>query len=133
MFTLESSLDGAGTIISDRILMTNSEAVTNGEALVATAGRLTKCGATAVPQFISSQTKAAGTDSQISYIPVRRDQTFLADISGSAATLAGVIGSKTVSISSDGLKVDAAALTGGCCEIVSVDISKNKARIRFNM
>jgi hypothetical protein len=133
MFILESSLDGAGTIITNQILVKNTEAVANGEALVAASGRLTKCTATGVPQFVAAQTVAAGTDKQIDYIVVRREQTYLADISGSAATLAGAVGTKTACITADGLAVDAAALTGGNVEVVSVDTVKNKARVRFNL
>lgn len=133
MFILESSLDGAGTIITDSYQATNAEAIANGEALVATSGRLTKCAATAVPQFIAAQTIAGSTNKNIDVIVVRRDQTFLADISGSAATLAAAVGTKTVQIDATGLMVNAALLTGGNVEIVSVDTVKNKARVRFNL
>jgi hypothetical protein len=134
MFLLESSLTGAATIITDKILVTNAETIAYGEALVATGGRLTKCGATVAPQFISAQAIAGGTDKTIDYIPVRRDQTFVADITGgTAAALAAVVGSKTVQLDATGLNVNVASLTGGNVEIVSVDTVKNKARVRFNL
>jgi hypothetical protein len=133
MFLLESSLTGACTVIDNKILVTDSEAISKGEALVATAGRLTKCGAAGVPQFIALQSCAAGTDSKIDYMVVRKDQTFLADVAGTASLAAAAVGAKVASIDSTGLKLDAAALTGGNLEIVSVDTDKAKARVRFNL
>lgn len=133
MFILESSQTGAGTIITDQILVTDAEAVSVGEALVATSGRLTKCGATGIPQFIAAQSTVAGTDKRIDYIVVRKDQTYLADITGTVSLVAAAVGTKTACLDATGLKVDAAALTGGNVEIVSVDVPKAKARVRFNL
>lgn len=133
MFILESSLTGAGTVITNRILVKDGEAVANGEALVAAAGRLTKCGAAGIPQFVAAQTVTAGTNNQIDYIVVRKDQTFLADVTGDINLIAAAVGAKTACIDATGLNLDAGALTGGNVEIVSADVTRNKARVRFNL
>lgn len=133
MFLMESSLTGAATVVDNRILVKDAEAISKGEALVAAAGRLTKCGATAAPQFIALQSSTAGTNKQIDYMVVRKDQTFLADIAGTASLVAAVTGAKVVSMDATGLKVDSAALIGGAIEIVSVDTANSKCRVRFNL
>ena len=133
MITLESTDDGAGTIVRNDILMTDSEAGTYGEGVVATSGRLTKVAATAAPQMILHKTTASGTDVATEYIDVRRDQIWLVDISGTASLVAAAIGAKVVRLDSTGLKIDASNLTGGKCEIISVDTVTSKARVRFDL
>lgn len=127
-FILESTFDGAGTIIQDTVLMTDSEAGTTGEAMVITSGRLTKAAATVKPQVILAQTTTAGTDKATSYVRVRDDQVFLADYTGTAP----VVGVKTYRIDSTGLLVDGAQNAGGKVEILSVDTTKTKCRVKFN-
>lgn len=91
------------------ILATDSEAIKLGEALVQTSGRLTKCGATATPEFIALASKAAGTDV---IVPVKRiyedevyETTFAADASNNNE------GTK-VTLHTDGLQVTATATSG---------------------
>lgn len=127
-FILESTLDGAGTIIEDSILMTDSEAGTAGEAMVITSGKLTKAAATVKPQAVLAQTTTAGTSKATSYIRVRNDQVFLADYTGTAP----VVGVKTYRIDTTGLLVDGAQASGGKVEILSVDTTKTKCRVKFN-
>lgn len=134
MFILESTDDGAGTIVRNDILMTDSEAGLYGEGVVATSGRLTKVAATAAPQMILKKATAASTNVATEYVDVRRDQIWLADITNGAASLvAAVIGSKAVRVDAAGTGIDAGALTGGACEIISVDTVTSKARVRFNL
>lgn len=128
MFKLESTLDGAGTVIFGAF-MTDSEAGADGEAVVFSGGRLTKCAASSAPQGILIKDTDAGTDVETEYVPVRRDQIFLADYSGTAP----VVGTKTYQLTADGLSVDGNTSTGGKVEIVSVDTSAGKCRVKFDV
>lgn len=128
---LESVLDGACTIVESTFYMNTGEAGTRGEVVVASAGKLTKCAATGTPQYLLTNSPAAGAQAQ--HIAIRRDQIFVADIAGTASLVAAVVGQKTVCLDSTATKIDAAALTGGKCEIVSVDTVKGKARIKFDL
>lgn len=90
-------------------LMTNSEAVERGEALVFANGRLTKCGATGIPEFIAEASFPAGTNVRV---PVTRvlesDEWETTAIATVAVTL---IGSK-VTLHTDGLQVTATTTSG---------------------
>jgi len=131
-FILESTYDGAGTIIENELMMTDSEAGVKGEAVKAVSGRLTKAATTDAPEFILAKTTAAGTDVETEYIRVRRDQVFLADVVGTIANIAE--GDNAVEISDDGLFVNAdGANTAGRIIIHSIDTVNNKARVSFNV
>jgi len=133
-FILESTDDGAATIVRNEIPMTDSEAGLYGEGVVATTAALTKVAATAAPQFILKKATAAGTGVATEYVAVRRDQIWLADITNGAASLvAAVIGNKVIRVNAAGTGIDAGALTGGKCEIISVDTVTSKARVRFDL
>ena len=129
MFVLESTYDGAGTIVENSILMTDSESGAMGEAVVVTAGRLTKAAATAAPQYILKKKTVAGFDVATEYIKTREDQVFLADYTGAAPT----VGAKVYRIDSTGLKVDGDQSSGGKVIILSVDTAKTKCRISFDV
>lgn len=129
MFRLESTDDGAGTLIESAILMTNAEAGADGEAVVVTTGRITKAAATAAPTHILAQNSIAGTDVETSYVPVRRDQRFLADYTGTAP----VVGTRVYQMDATGLLVNGASATGGKVEILSVDTANLTCRVRFDI
>lgn len=128
MFKLESTFDGAGTIV-EKAYMTDSEAGSAGEAVVFSSGRLTKVATTGKPQGILIKDTDAGTDVETEYIPVRRDQVFIADYTGAIPT----VGVKTYAFDATGLKVDGNTATGGCIEILSVDTANSKCRVRFDL
>lgn len=86
---------------------TTDEAIVLGEALVLTSGKLTKCAATATPEFIAM---SSGTNkSTIAVVRVMEDDefetTFAADASSNAE------GTK-VTLHTDGLQVTATATNG---------------------
>lgn len=92
-------------------LMTNNEAVAYGEGLVETSGRLTKCGATATPEYISLVTQAAEATS-VTKVPVFRvneEQQY--QVVSTATVAATLIGSK-VTIDSTGLLITATTSSG---------------------
>lgn len=127
-FKLESTLDGAGTILEDAIMMTDLEAGADGEAMVITSGRLTKAGATVKPQAILAQTTTAGTSVSTSYVRVRDDQVFKVGYTGAAPT----VGIKVYRLDSTGLLVDGDQNSGGKVEILSVDTTTTTCRVKFN-
>ena len=133
MIILESTYDGAGTIIENALLMTNAEAGAAGEATTITSQRLTKTAIASSPDVILIKTTAAGTNIATEYIRVRHsNQIFVADVTGTIANLA--VGLKDVKLDVTGANIDAGTVsvtTGGKIEILSIDTSKSKARIKF--
>lgn len=125
MFVLESTYDGAGTI-PETALMTNSEAGTYGEVVKFSSGRLTKCGVDDTPVGVLAKTTAAGTDVETEFIRVRTDQVWLADYDGiTPPTVGGVYG-----LDSTGLKIDPTNTSDGDWEVISVDSTKGKCRVK---
>ncbi len=91
----------------ERYATTDNEAIALGEALVLTSGSLTKCGATATPEFISmGSTSDLAT---ISVIRVMEDDVFETEFSADASSNAE--GTK-VTLHTDGLTVTATATNG---------------------
>ena len=89
-----------------------SEAIVLGEALCVTSGKLTKCGATTAPAYISV---GPVKDGVVPVIKVQKYMTFEVPLSAAGASL--VIGQK-VTLNTDGLQVTATT-TDGVAEIVA--------------
>lgn len=133
MFVLESTYDGAGTVV-EVLLMKNNEAAAVGEAFKFDTGRLSEASGSDKPVYIGIQEVAAGTSKPVEVIAVRPDQVWLADYV-TASTNAPAVGA-THCIDSNGLNVDADATAdtssvAGKAFIVSVDTAKKKCRCRF--
>lgn len=92
---------------------TADEAIVPGEALVLTSGKLTKCGATAKPQFIA---QGSGTGVVIPVIRVSAEDTYKAKFTASAASL--TVGD-AVTIDTNGTDITATK-TSGVATIVSL-------------
>lgn len=87
-----------------------SEAVQLGEALVLTSGKLTKCGATAKPEFIAMADCAADAANRL--IPVARvEANQLYEVPVTAAPTSLVEGNK-VTLHTDGMQVTATTTDG---------------------
>lgn len=87
-----------------------AEAVSEGEALVLASGKLTKCGATAVPQFIAmASLDANATKRTIAVCRVEKNQVYEVPVSAAPTSL--VVGSK-VTLNTDGLQVTATTESG---------------------
>lgn len=95
--------------------VTASEDVTLGEALVLSAGKLTKCGATAKPAFMAVGPKNAAGEAPV--IAVQDYMTFETTLQAAGSSLK--IGDK-VTLHTDGLQVTATT-TSGVAEIVSME------------
>lgn len=124
-----TTLDGAYTTVYTKLKMKSGETGTRGEALVISAGELTKCVATGKPDAIYVGKVEGQFGKDDAYIPVRDDDIFVIDITGDASTV--VIGTSTYCLTSDGLNLDAATSTGGRIKVLDVDVAKKKARIQF--
>lgn len=85
---------------------TSAEAIALGEALVLSSGKLTKCGATTTPEFISM---GSGTSVVIPVVRVMEEDVYSAPLSASGTSLN--VGDK-VTIASDGTKVTATTSSG---------------------
>ena len=89
---------------------TADEAVSIGEALVLTNGKLTKCSATAKPQFIAiGQLGASDADRRIAVCRVESNQVYEVPVTAAPTSLK--TGDK-VTIHTDGLQVTATTTSG---------------------
>lgn len=128
MFVLESTYDGAGTVV-EVLPLTNGEAAAVGETLKFSSGKLTKAATTYKPAYIGIQKVAAGTNKTVEAIAVRTDQVWVADYV-TAATGVPAVGAKHV-LDADGLNIDADTTESGVVTIISVDTAKKKCRCKF--
>jgi hypothetical protein len=128
MFVLESTYDGAGTIVEVKPL-TNSEAAAVGEGFKFNSGKLTKAGATTKPAYIGIQRVEAGTGKTVECVAVRSDQVWVADYV-SATTNVPAVGGK-YAMDADSINVDADTTTNGVATIISADTAKKKCRCKF--
>ncbi len=93
-----------------------SEEITDGEALVLTAGKLTQCGASVKPQFIAgANLSASATDRIIPVFRVTPDQVYAAPVS----SVSGITVGSKYNIDADALGVT--ATTGGAATVVSLN------------
>lgn len=98
--------------------VTASEAVSYGEALVLTSGKLTKCGATTKPAFIAMKNVSA-TDSNRKCPVCRVESNQVYEVEVQAAPTSLNAGDK-VTLHTDGLQVTATT-TDGVVTIVSLN------------
>lgn len=126
MFKLPESTDKAP--ILHEFLVTDSEAITEGECLSFSAGRLTKTAAGAAVACIAMHSVTAGTDKTCKVVIVLPSQIWEADYTGTAD--AGfIVGCATADIDSTGLLLNAADITGGAWAIISKNTTTKKCRV----
>lgn len=125
-FKQSSSLNGTSDPF-EYYQLTDAEGATIGEALVQTSGKLTKCGATATPQFIAIATVGAATPGAfIPVIRVKEDREF--ETTSSATVAASLIGSK-VTLNTNATQVTATT-TSGVFEISHTDGATTNSTVR---
>ena len=100
-------------------LLTDNEGATLGEALVQTSGRLTKCGATATPEFIAMASRTAEATSVTPLPVIRVSETDEFATTASATVDSTLVGAK-VTLEADALRVTATT-TSGVFEISYTD------------
>ena len=111
MFVLESTYDGAGTVV-EVLSLSTSEAAVVGETLKFTSGKAAKASTTTKPAYISIQKVAAGANKTVEAIAVRADQVWLADYTSTAnPVVPPAVGSK-YALDSNGLNINAASTNG---------------------
>jgi len=94
--------------ILHRLPVTAEETYTIGEALVLSSGALTKCGATAKPQYIA-MSATADSNGKLAVIPVLVTTHFETT---STATIAATLIGSAVTLHTDGLTVTATTTDG---------------------
>ena len=121
MFTLRKIEGGRLNVFEPVVYpVGTSKAVTEGEALVLSSGKLVRCDPTVKPTFIALASGAASTNDNIVEIPVGRvepNQVYEVATNANASTL--TVGAK-VTIGGDGLTVTATT-TSGVAEIVDLN------------
>jgi hypothetical protein len=126
-FDLTKNIDGSSNPI-EYYLLTDAEGASIGEALVQTNGRLTKCGATATPEFIAMRTQAAEATSK-TLLPVIRVTESDEFTTTSTATVAGTLVGQKVTIDTSGDKVTATT-TSGVFLVSSTDGATTNSKVR---
>ena len=103
----------------ETLLGTNAEAYTEGEALVITSGRLTKCAATVTPEAfaLKSQAAEATAITPLPFLRVMEDQKY--SVRSMATVAASLVGNK-VTLHTDGL-LTTATTASGVATIISTD------------
>ncbi len=114
--------------------VTSGEEIKEGEALVLTSGKLTKCGVTTKPSFISLGTlSAAATDKrEVAVCRVEANQVYETTVTFSDTAVPLVLGTK-VKLGTDGLSITDVT-TSGVATIVNVNGAKatdDKVIVRF--
>ena len=130
MFVLESTYDGAGTVV-EVLSLSTGEAAAVGETFKFSSGKLTKASVSDKPAYIGIQKVAAGTGNNVEAIAVRADQVWLADYTSTASPVVPpAVGSK-YALDSNGLNINAASTNGTPATVISVDTAKKKCRVKF--
>lgn len=125
-FKRVGSLIGGSNI--EYYLGTDAEAFKLGEALVQTSGRLTKCGATATPEFICLADQAAEASAKTP-IPVERVREDIEYSAVSTATVAATLVGSKVTLHTDGLS-PTATTTSGIFLITSTNGATTNSKVK---
>jgi hypothetical protein len=112
--------------------VTDSEAITKGEALIIAAGKLTKATAGAAVSHIAAQSVTAGTGNTCLVIQTTPNQVYECAYTGTPDAAVTALTSTLVDIDSTGLLINAADVTGGPCTIQSIDTATTTCRVVFN-
>lgn len=103
-----------------------SEAVTSGEALVLSAGKLTKAGATVKPEYIAmADCSADATNREIPVCRVESNQIYEVEVTFSSEAVEIVAGTK-VKLTADGLGVTDVTTSGVVTVVDALDANTNK-------
>lgn len=113
----------------ESLLGTDNEAYTIGEALVVTSGRLTKCGATATPEFICLKTQAAESTA-VTPLPIIRVEEDMVFSCKSTATVAATLVGAKVTLHTDGLLVTATT-SSGVAQITKTDGATTNSNVEL--
>lgn len=113
MFILRKIEGGRINVFEPQILTVGSTAVTSGQALVVSSGKLVACGADATPTFIALADGAANADIHVGR--VESNQIYETD----AASGVAVGGKYKLNTTADG--IIATAATSGGAEIVALN------------
>lgn len=126
-FKQASSLDGSSDPY-EYYLLTDNEGAIAGEALVQTSGRLTKCGATATPEFIAiaDRTAEATSATLLPVIRVKENREY--ETTSSATVAVTLIGAK-VTLNTNGTQVTATT-TSGVFEVSHTDGATTNSTVR---
>lgn len=126
-FLISKRLDGE-TSAQEYYLLTDNEGTVLGEALVQTSGRLTKCGATATPEFVAMAARTAESTS-VTPLPVMRVNECMEFETTSTATVASTLVGSKVTLHTDGASCTATT-TSGVFEVTYTDGATTNSRVR---
>lgn len=112
--------------------VTSNEAVALGEALVLSSGKLTKCGATAKPDFLAAEPCTAAEATAGKRIAVTRVNSHVVYETTLSVASASIAEGAKYTLSSDGLAITATT-TNGVAEVVAFEgkAAGDKVLVRF--
>jgi len=95
----------------NKFLLANGEAGVLGEVFVLTTGRLTKSGATVIPEYVGVRTQALEATSTIPYPVMQVEDTIEFETTSTGQILAAAIGS-LYTVHTDGLQITTTTTSG---------------------
>ena len=128
-FRLIQDVTGSPMVIR-KYLVTDSEAIARGEALIFSSGRLTKAAAGGAVAAIATHAVTAGTNKECEVIIVTASQIYEVEYTGTPDA-AFVVGQNAADIDSTGTKINAADVLAGACAILKVDSAAGKCQVMF--
>lgn len=111
------------------IYATDSEAFTEGEAVILSSGKWTKATNGVAVAGFARQTLAAGTSQLLEVTLAKPDDNFEAPYTGTPDA-AFVVGVGTADVSSDGLSVLSSDVTSGAFAILGINTTKVTCRLK---
>jgi hypothetical protein len=115
-FKLKTTLANA-TPTTEYMEGTAGETIKRGEALVLTLGKLTKCGSTVKPQFVSLGDMSCDENSTVPVMRIMDLHIFECPITGDTSSL---VAGDVVTLSTDGLGVTTTE-TNGVAQIINIE------------
>ena len=129
-FRLISDTTGSPMVIR-KYKVTNSEAISRGEALKFVSGRLTKASVADTPAAIATHAVTAGTDKECEVIIITANQVYEVAYEGTKDA-SFIVGLATAELDTDGMALNAADATpAGAVSILKIDDTTKLCQVMF--
>lgn len=113
-------------------LVTNATALSFGQCVTFSAGRLVAAGTTTPVAGVTTHAVTAGTDRRCKVILVDPEQTWEADYTGTPVG-GFVVGVNSAVLDAAGNNLNSTNVTSGPCAIVAIDAPPRKALVKFRL
>lgn len=130
-FKFLKDLTGSPLVATGEFLVTDSEAITKGQALYFASGRLTKAVNGGKVAAVALESKVAGTDVKVKVAFVTPTQVWRCSYTGTP-DVGFVVGVALADVDSTGLLINAADITGGAFTVIAKDTAKATVDVMCN-